>query len=68
MFITARCKVNAANNTLPVLKEVSTKYTPNFYSWRRAVQKLYDFVTSNSSQCDATQVHLLERNGSPTKI
>ena len=65
IFITAKCKVNAANNTLPMLKDVFTKCTPKFRGWRRAVRKiwlsrtskLYDHVTSNSCQCGAAQVH-----------
>ena len=37
MFSTAKCKVTAENNTLPVLKDGFTYCTPNFRGWIRAV-------------------------------
>ena len=55
MFSTAKCKVTAGNNTLPVSKDGFTYCTPNFRGWIRAVQKLSDLIESNSCQCNAKQ-------------
>ena len=41
MFSTAKCKVTAANNMLPVFKDGFTYCTPNFRGGIRAVQKIW---------------------------
>ena len=67
MFITAKYKVNAANNMSPVLKDVFTKCTPNSRGWRVETNGSIDMAVPNQvsymtlSQvihvCDAAQVH-----------
>ena len=65
MFTTAKYKVRAANNALPVLKmfllnvhRISAVGDERFGRYGCPEPgKLYDFVTSNSCQCDAAQVH-----------
>ena len=34
ILMTAKCRVNTANNTLPVLKDVFTKCTLTFRGWK----------------------------------
>ena len=69
MFSTAKCKVTAANNTLPVFKDVFTYCTPNFRGWIRAVQKIYlTLSTVIPVNAMPNRDFFQERNGSPTKV
>ena len=78
MFSTAKCKVTAANNTLPVFKDGFTYCTPNFRNWIRAVQKIWLSRTMQVSYLTLSKVipvnampnrdFFQERNGSPTKV